>query len=491
MPALVVLEGPNRGAVLRLLHGANRIGRDPAAEVALPDERASRLHAEIELDGAGARIADRGSRNATFLNGVRLGDPAALAHGDEVRVGGTVLLYVDESTAPPAGAGGGCGGEPDPRLDTATMPSVASKSARTASAAVEAAPPLGAGALATSAAARGARVEAGASPRYLIGDSEPMRRTAEVVRRLAPLDTTVLIRGETGTGKELVAEALHRLSRRRGPLLAVNCATLAPMLLESELFGHERGAFTGAVARRLGKLELASGGTLFLDEVAELTPEAQAKLLRAIDTRRFPRLGGHEELTSDARLVAATHQELDALIRDGRFREDLAFRLRVVEVTLPPLRERPDDLPALVDHFVAVLRRRIPARARGLSERALDVLRRYRFPGNVRELKNLVERALIFADGEAIEPDDLPGEVRAAAGFVPASAPASAPPSAPAAESAPGNGGESFPTLAELERAHIERALERAAGNKTRAAELLGIDRNTLYAKRKRHGAAP
>jgi len=447
-----VLEGQNRGAVIRLLPATvARLGRDGAAEIVLPDEGVSRFHAEVRPGGAGGpgfEVRDLESKNGTRLNGVRIDAAHPLAHGDEIRVGDTLLLFVEEDeegdrAAPLAG-------------DTAT-----------------ALAPAPAGAAPAPAAPRPAAAAAREPARSLVGESAAMRRVGALVERLAPVDSTVLIVGESGTGKELVAEALHRLGpRRRGPFLAVNCASLEPALLESDLFGHERGAFTGAVARRLGKLELARGGTLFLDEVGELPPEAQAKLLRAIERLEFQRVGGHEVLRTDARLVAATNRDLVALVREGRFREDLLFRLRVVEVEIPPLRERPGDVAALVDHFQGELSARIPTRARrGFAPAAVERLLAYRFPGNVRELRNIVERCLILAEGERIEVADLPVEVRAGA-----------PPAASA-----GAGPEPV-TLDDVERRHIERTLASTGGNKTRAASLLGIDRATLYAKIKRYG---
>ncbi|RME76963.1 MAG: sigma-54-dependent Fis family transcriptional regulator, partial [Planctomycetota bacterium] len=316
----------------------------------------------------------------------------------------------------------------------------------------------------------GARPTGVGKTRYMVGRSRALEEISALVERCAPLDTTVLVTGESGTGKELVAEALHRLSGRRDePFLVINCATLEPALLESELFGHERGAFTGAVARKLGKLELVGGGTLFLDEVGELPLEAQAKLLRAIDRREFVRLGGRDTLRARARFVAATHRDLDALVREGRFREDLLFRLRVVEIRLPPLRERTEDIEPLVKLFLEELRVRIPTPVKRFSDEALAVLERYRFPGNVRELRNIVERCLIFCRDEVVAPQALPAEVRAAAG---------------AGEEASGG----VLTLEESERRQIVRALEAADGNKTKAARMLGIDRTTLYAKLRRYG---
>jgi len=319
-------------------------------------------------------------------------------------------------------------------------------------------------------------------PRYLIGETDGIRHVSELVQRCAPLATTVLVLGESGTGKELVCAALHRLGpRRRRPFVVVNCATLEPALLESELFGHERGAFTGAVARKLGLLELAADGTLFLDEVGELPLAAQAKLLRAIDRRQYQRVGGVETLSTDARFVAATHRDLPALVREGRLREDLYFRLKVAEIRIPPLRERREDLPLLVAHLLHELRPQVPTNVRDVTPEAMEVLDRYPFPGNVRELKNLLERCLIFARGDRVTVEDLPADVREAARPLPVVAACAAP---------AGDATDALGPLADVERRHIERVLEQTGWNKTRAAVLLGIDRNTLYAKIRAHGLA-
>jgi DNA-binding NtrC family response regulator len=426
MPKLVVLEGPNRGAVLRVLPDRNRIGRDADLELSVPDEGVSRLHAEVSLDGASYRLRDHGSKNGTYLNGIRLRGTAELSHQDELRVGGTVLLFLADDEEPPSVKGG------ETRL-------IAEE-------------------------ARPSRRREAARPRYLLGESEATKRLSAIVERCAPLDSTVLVTGESGTGKELVAEGLHRLSPRRkaGPFVALNAATLEPRLLESELFGHERGAFTGAVARKLGKLELAKGGTIFLDEVGEMPLEAQAKLLRVLEKREFQRVGGNETLATDARVVAATNRDLAALAKEGRFRDDLRFRLEVVEIRIAPLRERKEDVRPLVEHFTSELREKIGSRARRFSEAALARLEKHPFPGNVRELRNTVERCLIFAEGEEIQESEL----RLAA-------------------AAPG---DEIVTLEEVEKRHIARALAAFGGNKTKVAELLGIDRTTLYAKIKRHG---
>jgi DNA-binding NtrC family response regulator len=445
MPKLVVMEGPNRGVVLPLRKRRARIGRAQGLEVTLPDRHVSRLHAELEHVGDGLWvIKDLGSTNATYVNGVRVTHPRSLTDGDEMRVGETVLVYVDR---------------PDEDGKAFLSSGAGEETGRLVERDVEGPPTVIAG----------PRFTRGHS-RYMVGKSRALEEVSELVERCAPLDTTVLVTGESGTGKELVAEALHRLSgRRQEPFLVINCATLEPALLESDLFGHERGSFTGAVARKVGKLELVKRGTLFLDEVGELPLGAQAKLLRAIDRREFLRVGGNEVLRANARFVAATHRDLNELVREGKFREDLLFRLRVVEIKLPPLRERTEDIEPLVKLFIEEMRARIPTRVGRLNEAALATLERYAFPGNVRELRNVVERCLIFCRKEEVGPEDLPREVRVQA--------------EPATDSA-----SSMQTLEETERSQVERALERANWNKSAAARILGIDRTTLYAKIKRYG---
>ena len=235
-------------------------------------------------------------------------------------------------------------------------------------------------------------------PHGLVFRSDPMRRVLEQLRKVAPTDATVLVLGESGTGKELVARAIHEGSlRRERPFVSVSCAAIPEGLLESELFGHERGAFTGAVRRKLGRFELAHEGTLFLDEVGELPPFVQVKLLRVLQERRFERVGGEETVEVDVRLVSATNRDLAAMARDGRFREDLYYRLDVVPIHLPPLRDRPGDVEELARHFLARSAPRLGRAVKGFAPEALELLRRHRWPGNVRELENVVEQALVFA----------------------------------------------------------------------------------------------
>ncbi len=257
--------------------------------------------------------------------------------------------------------------------------------------------------------ARGLREKAPDRLCELVGRSEPMLRLFRLIERAAETDSTVLVAGESGSGKELVARAIHSLSRRRsGPFVAVHCAALAESLLESEIFGHERGAFTGAHKTRIGRLEQADGGTLFLDEVGELSPQVQTKLLRALAERCFERVGGTENVRVDFRLVAATHRDLPRLVAEGKFREDLFYRLNVVPIAVPALRERPGDIALLAELFLQekALENGVPARR--LSPEALALLEAHPFPGNVRELENLIERGLVFCEKDILGPDDLP-----------------------------------------------------------------------------------
>src|SRR5512138_3440267 len=255
----------------------------------------------------------------------------------------------------------------------------------------------------------------GHDPHGLVGSSEAMRRVLEQVRKVASTDATALVLGESGTGKELVARAIHDESaRREKPFISVSCAAIPEGLLESELFGHEKGAFTGAVKRKLGRFELAHEGTLFLDEVGELPPSVQVKLLRVLQERRFERVGGEETVEVDVRLVSATNRDLAEMVKEGRFREDLYYRLDVVAMRLPPLRERPGDVEELARFFVGKLGPRFGRRVSGFTPEALALLKRHRWPGNVRELENVVEQALVFAEGEHIGPEDLPDGLRAA-----------------------------------------------------------------------------
>ena len=306
----------------------------------------------------------------------------------------------------------------------------------------------------------------------IIGDSPPMRQVLDTVRQIAPAKTTVLITGESGTGKELVAQSIHQLSGRRGAFVPVHCAALPANLLESELFGHEKGAFTGAVERRVGRFELADGGTIFLDEIGEIDQQTQVKLLRVLETRTFERVGGVEQITTTARIIAATNKDLRAMVEEGKFREDLFFRLFVVAIHMPPLRERKEDVPLMLDAFAREFAAESAKKFGGFSERALDILLAYDWPGNVRELRNCVERMVVMSRDPVLGEESIPAHIREAV------APGSA--SRPVAVSSL--------NLEENEKALIIKALEETNGNRTKAADLLGISRRTMHRKLHQYG---
>ncbi|MBI5718751.1 MAG: sigma-54-dependent Fis family transcriptional regulator [Burkholderiales bacterium] len=304
----------------------------------------------------------------------------------------------------------------------------------------------------------------------MIGSSPAFLAMVEVTRRIAAAPRVpVLIRGESGTGKERVAQAIHKLSpRAAGPWVTLNCSALAEGLLESEMFGHERGAFTDAKTAKRGLLELADGGTLFLDEIGDLSLALQPKLLRALETQTFRRVGGQKELKVDVRFVAATNRDLEAMVKAGSFREDLYYRLNVGSIDVPPLRARPDDMLPLARHFLAEAGTMMGIHDPRLEPEAAPLLEHYAWPGNVRELRNVMERALILSGGTPVAPQHLPREVVAATSRRDAPADAD---------------GLTLQPLAEIEKRHIRRALEHCRGNKTRAAKLLGITRLTLRTK--------
>ena len=296
----------------------------------------------------------------------------------------------------------------------------------------------------------------------IVGDSPAIRAVLEVIERVAPAVTTVLILGESGTGKELVAKRIHELSPRRdAPFIAVHCAALPESLLESELFGHEKGAFTGASSRKLGRFELAHGGTIFLDEIGELSPAIQAKLLRLLQFKEFERVGGTQTLHADVRILAATNRDLRREVEKGHFREDLYYRLNVVPITVPPLRERREDIPLLAEFFVQRFSRRLGIPTLGVSAEALQILSRYHWPGNVRELENVIERAMVLFRPNWIEPEHLPPELRQG-------------------EFGSAETDSDLPPLWQVERRMILRALEDTGWNQSAAARQLGISRSRL-----------
>lgn len=307
----------------------------------------------------------------------------------------------------------------------------------------------------------------------MIGRSGKMNILLDTLAMVAPSDATVLIMGESGTGKEVAANAIHHnSSRAEQPFIKVSCAALPETLLESELFGHEKGAFTGAVSRREGRFQLAHRGTIFLDEVGEMSPVIQTKLLRVLQEKEFEPLGSTRTIKVDIRVIAATNKDLTKEVREGRFREDLYYRLNVVPITMPPLRERKEDIPSLVDHFLAVYREKNRKPLKGISGKALDLLVRYDWPGNIRELENFIERAVIMTKEEMITPADFPPQIQSLSGEEEKS-------------------GISIPygmSLEAMEKELIIKTLAETGGNRTRASEILGINRRTLQNKLREYG---
>jgi two-component system, NtrC family, response regulator HydG len=319
-------------------------------------------------------------------------------------------------------------------------------------------------------------------PQEIIGDSERIKKVLDIVREWATSDSTILITGETGTGKDLLARMIRRLSpRRERPYVVVNCATIPDNLFESELFGHMRGAFSGATRNRKGLAQEADGGTLFLDEVGELPLDVQPQLLRFLETGEVRPIGQNRSVRIDTRVVAATNRDLQSMMRQGQFREDLYYRLNVLPIELPPLRERRDDVPRLATAFVERFRRRLGRPVNEINKRALLVLKSYDWPGNIRELENVIERGVMLCRGNELRPEHL---------VMPGGAPAPE----PTTRASAGGGGQGVGdaiTLAELERLHILAVLKRESGNQKRAASVLDISKSTLWRKLKEYGIDP
>jgi DNA-binding NtrC family response regulator len=297
----------------------------------------------------------------------------------------------------------------------------------------------------------------------IIGQSEAIRKLLEQIESVAQSNSSVIITGESGTGKELVARAIHANSQRRYfPLVSVHCGALTESLLESELFGHEKGAFTGATFNRKGRFEMADGGTIFLDEIATVSPKMQIELLRVLETKSFLRVGGNKEITSDFRVICATNRDLETMVRNGTFREDLYYRLNVVNITIPPLRERPDDIHLLVNHFINKYCTSMSRDLITIEPAAMKQLEKFEFPGNVRELENMIERAIVIGNGKEIRLKDLPMGKEVAENMV--------------------------ESLEELEKKHIEQILAKYEWNVSRSARALNVDRVTLYNKIRKYG---
>jgi len=442
----VALSGPLCGEAFPLDGSEWVVGRDPGNPLSIPDRLMSRRHCAVSVANGQFRLRDLGSSNGTFVNGIPV-EQHVLEHGDRIRAGDSVLMFLNagapSSTALPG---------PGPVDERTTR--------------INGARPAGAcrGAASDSASDILAEVLAGRvslQAHDMIGDGPAMRLVYSRIRKLAPSDCTVLISGETGTGKELAARAIHQNSRRaRRPFVAINCAALTEALLESELFGHEKGAFTGAHSLKKGKFEIADGGTIFLDEVGELAAPLQAKLLRALQHHEFERVGGTRTVRVDVRVIAATNRDLAAEVTGGRFRQDLWYRLNVVSVTMPPLRERREDIASLAAHFAAKYAR---GRAVELSPDALSALAAHDWPGNVRELENAIERAVVLGSSDRISAEDLP-EILAGQGE-------------------PESGGVAafHDGVRDVKRRMILDAIERSGGNYAAAARLLGLNPTYLH----------
>jgi two-component system response regulator HydG len=309
----------------------------------------------------------------------------------------------------------------------------------------------------------------------IIGKSSQMQEIFRQIRRVAPTKASVLIVGETGTGKELIARAIHQNSPRKDkPFIAVNCAAIPRDLLESELFGHEKGAFTGAIRQRTGYFELADGGTLFLDEIGEMSLEVQAKLLRAIETHEFWRVGGSRSMKVDVRIISATNKDLEETVREGRFREDLYYRLKVFTIKIPPLRQRREDIPLLVQHFIQEICKQNNRPPLNITREAMDNLVRYDWPGNVRQLRNVIESVIITTTSDTIRPEDLPEEIKGA--------------TTTDEEESDRIDVRVGMSMEDIEREAIKRTLMETRGNKTKAASILKIGLRTLYRKIKQYG---
>ena len=447
---LVVLAGPRCGETFVVDAPATTIGRDASSQLNIPDHLMSRRHCALEDAGGCFTLRDLGSSNGTYVNGIPVRE-RVLAHGDRIRAGDTVLLFLEQPG--PDRESASSVDRAAPIIDDLTQRIRRDGADDSAAESLDSQ-----GAIVAEVLAGRVTLQA----HDMVGDSAPMRAVYERIRKMAPSDCTVLICGETGTGKELAARAIHQNSpRARRPFIVVNCAALTESLLESELFGHERGAFTGAVALKKGKFEVADGGTIFLDEIAELAPALQAKFLRVLQHHEFDRVGGSRTIKVDVRVIAATNQDLQTGVASGRFRQDLWYRLNVVSVTMPPLRERRGDIAMLAPHFAARYSR---GRRVEISREALDALRAYDWPGNVRELENAIERAVVLGGSDRIVADDLPEAVLESSVALPDGAAAAY-----------------HRAVIETKRRLILDAIERSGGNYTAAARLLGINPTYLH----------
>ncbi len=430
---LVAVSGVDQGRDWELAPGRNAIGRSSDVTVQLRDAKSSRLHCVINLDGSAWTIEDLNSLNSTLLNGkpIRKG---ALSDGDRISIGETDLLF---TTSADAGS--------HHMMTTVLQKEISDRNLKD--------------------------FERELLAHGLVGRSRAIKLVLEAISKVAPTDATVLITGPSGSGKELVANALHYNSpRRAGNFVSVNCAALPESLLESELFGYERGAFTGATASRIGKFHYANGGTIFLDEIGDMPVGCQAKILRVLQERAYCRLGSHEIEHSECRIIAATNMDLEKAVEEKIFREDLFYRINVINIAIPPLLERIEDVEMLAGHFLEKYGSLHHKPIKSFSPEAIAAMMSHHWPGNVRELQNCIERAVLLGESSTITPNDLQLNPR------------HAPQPGPAMDFIPRS-------LRDVEREHILKVLDHTGGNKKRAAEILGIERNTLYDRLRQYGS--
>ena len=423
-PRLIAIAGPLEGAFFALPEETLSIGSDPGNTLVIDDASVAGRHCTVAGSDGRFVVKDAGGR--TLINGVPV-DERQLIHGDEVRIGDCLFLFLAfEAETPP-----GLRLEREiERLENEKL-----------------------------------RLQAEINVNHsMVGESPAMLYVYRFINKVAPSSATVLVRGESGTGKELVARAIHRNSPRAGhPFVAINAAALTETLLESELFGHEKGSFTGAIAQKRGKLEVADGGTLFLDEIGEMAPALQAKLLRVLQEREFERVGGTRGIQVDIRVIAATNRDLTDSVRKGSFRQDLYYRLNVVSVMMPPLRDRRQDIPLLADYFLDKYRRQSGRRVAGISSRAKALLVQYEWPGNVRELENAIERAVVLGSSSLVMPEDLPEHLLEQR------------------QNEAGGSAAYHEAVNEAKRRIVTSALEQAGGSCADAARLLGLHPNNLH----------
>ena len=500
--SLVALNGPEPGSVHRLSSDrVYRMGRSPSCAICIDDPSVADVHSQLRFDSGQWRIEDCDSPTGTRVNASIVRD-ALLQHGDLLTVGGRWLVFSEQRLLCPPPGSTLLTESPHPWSDDALQSPNGSLDLGVFVAGLLASTRCGTGSFTSGSAEEeprslprsplnlpptsplhsSAKSPRGTSPpparntasrsrepickcagvgQRILGESLAVRQLLEQVEKVAPTDANVLVLGESGTGKELVAQAIHEGSRRGDEsFVAVNCAAFSESLLESELFGHEKGAFTGAEARRMGQFERADRGTIFLDEVGELSMGCQAKLLRLLEGQAFHRVGGAEPIKVDVRVVAATHRDLPQMVGQGGFREDLWYRLRVIELRTPALRDRGADVVKLAYHFLEQARRDSPAGPQQLSNEAVALLQQHCWPGNVRELKNAIERAVVLSVHTEIQAADL--------GLV---------------KTDESDALGRLETLAENELRHILRVLETVGGNKTEACRILEISRGTLYSK--------